>query len=495
MKKMKHLMALAAILLLAATHVALGGSVVVGVAIVALWQLAQFAMSKRSGMAFNTVLTPEQVKEFEGICKELKEFGGLVPGIRDLSTVEGGFAALKQLPALLKGHAGRVEEMEGNLKKLRKQLAASQSGTGVRWVGNVPFVTDDCAQHLSAMLIVEAKQIGAMHKLCRDVSRHDALMGKACEILGLEQKTAMTSADNLPSFIQYMPQVSELVFKYGQARQYATVFPLGAASVKLPRLVAGEDDFTYLGVGRAGGAAQTIAEKRVSAELIDFAANKAGGIIRIPTEVEEDSLIALGQFLARYIARQFAKLEDNTLFNADGTATFANQEGIGKYCDTNTTYQLELGAGKTKPTDATLDNLRELRSKVSAAVLANMAASGQTSAAYYLHPTWEPVLAGFNKYPQFVVYKNEGGRPTLDGWPIRWVGVLQPCLNAAAAEKDVAVFGDLSYWYLGERGQPRIEISKEVYFATDELALRALEAIDINGMAVDAVATIRTAAA
>jgi HK97 family phage major capsid protein len=495
MKKMKHLMALAAIILLAATHVALGGSVVVGVAIVALWQLAQFAMSKRSGMAFNTVLTPEQVKEFEGIMKELKEVGAYVPGLKELAATEGGFAALKKLPELLKGQGARVDELQGDIKKLRKQLAIQTSSTGVRWVGNVPFVTDECARGLSAITIVEAKKIGALKALCRDESRHDGLIGKACEILGVEQKTAMTSADNIPALVAYMPQIVELVFRWGAARQYATVFPLGAGTVNLPRLKAGEDDFGYLGVGRAGGAGQAVPEKRVSAELVAFAANKAGGLIRIPMEVEEDTFIALGQFLARYIARQFAKLEDNTLFLGDGTATYANQTGIGKYCANNTDYLLKLAAGKTSPADVTLDDLRNLRAKVSAAIIGNMAANGQTSAAYYMHPTWEPHLSKLNKYPNFVVFKNENNNPTLDGWPIRWVGPLQSFTTDARPETYNVVFGDLSYWYMGERGQTRIEASKDYFFNTDELALRALEAIDINEMVVDAVATLQTGAA
>jgi len=55
----------------------------------------------------------------------------------------------------------------------------------------------------------------------------------------------------------------------------------------------------------------------VAAELITFTANKAGGLIRIPTELEEDTFIPIGQFLARYIARQLAKLEDKTMFLGD----------------------------------------------------------------------------------------------------------------------------------------------------------------------------------
>jgi HK97 family phage major capsid protein len=284
-----------------------------------------------------------------------------------------------------------------------------------------------------------------------------------------------------------------LVFRYGQARQFATVFPLGAGTVKLPRLKAGEDDFGYIGIGTAG-MSQPIGEKRPATELVTFTANKFGGLIRIPYELEEDTFVPIGQFLARYIARQLAKGEDKTLFLADGTASYANQTGIGPYCVANTDYLLQMDAAKTKVSDITLDELRNLRGKVSPAVLADMAANGQTDAAYYFHPTMEPLIRGFNKYPNFIVYENVNGRPMFDGWPVRWIGVGASNNGQAQPGTFAAFFGALSYWYLGERGSVRVEVSKEVFFATDELAMRALERIDVEALAVDAMAAIRTGA-
>jgi HK97 family phage major capsid protein len=79
----------------------------------------------------------------------------------------------------------------------------------------------------------------------------------------------------------------------------------------------------------------------------------------------------------------------------------------------------------------------------------------------------------------------------LDGFPIRWIGVSAANTGNAQPNAFVAFFGDLGYWYLGERGAPRVEVSREVFFQTDELAMRALERIDVEAMAVDAMATIQ----
>ncbi|HEX9046102.1 MAG TPA: phage major capsid protein, partial [Verrucomicrobiae bacterium] len=167
--------------------------------------------------------------------------------------------------------------------------------------------------------------------------------------------------------------------------------------------------------------------------------------------------------------------------------------GIGAYCVTNNAYLRVLKAGNTMVTDATLADFRAMRALVNPAVLANMAQTGQTSAAYYMHPSLEALLVTFNTIGQPLVYvPASNGKPaTLDGWPIRWIGVSTPNDNNAHPNGFVSFFGDLSFWYLGERGAVRVEISKEVFFQTDELAMRALERIDIEAMAIDAMAAMQ----
>ncbi len=499
MKRFRHLSGLAAVVLLSIALLALGLINLSGVLfIVGFWQLLQFAMSKRRAMCFTTALTPEQVKEFEQILSGMKQYGDMFKQLSELAKTQGGFEAIKQLPELLKTEQGRVDELQKEVKKLRKNLANS-SATGVRWIGNKAFVTDDCAKALTAMLVLDASRLkdgAGLETLIPDRGRRERMLNYSAECLGMDLKSAIEAvqkaaldATTTPLPTIYVPQVIELVWKYGQARQYATVYPLGAGTVKLPRLKAGEDDFGYLGVG-TGGFSQAVPEKRVTAELVTFTANKAGGLIRIPTEIEEDTFIPFGQFLARYIARQLAKLEDKTLFLGDGTATYANIVGIMQYCLNNNAYLNQLAGGKTKPSDATLADFRNMRPKVNASVLVD-------DPAYYMHPSMDALLVTFNTLNNPLVYQRSVGSnaATLDGFPIRWTAVLQPYVTTPAAQSCLAVFGSLPYWYLGERGGPRIEVSREVFFATDEIAMRALERIDVEAMAIDAVSALVTAAA
>jgi HK97 family phage major capsid protein len=480
LKKYRHAISLLAVILLAVAVIGLGAPVATGLLIIGLWQLLQFAVSKpRPGVFFTAALTTDQVEEFQDILRTLKA------DMPDMKKSKERFDVLE------KCH----DELRNEVRKLRKAGLGGQ--TGVRWLGDTPYVTDDCAKALTSVFVLDCSKLkNGLETMIPDESRRKQLLAFASANLGMDVQLragGALSTSDIPLPTIYMPQIVELVFAYGQARKFATVFPLGSGLVKLPRLKVGGDDFGYLGAGTVGQS-QKVPQKEVQAELVTFTANKAGGLIRIPYELEEDTFIPIGQFLARYIARQFAKLEDKTIFLADGSSTYANQSGVATYCAANTAYQLTLAAGKTKPSDAALNDFRTLRSKVSAAVLGNMAANGKTAGAYYLHPTWEPVLRGFNTYPNFVVFEYVQGVPMLDGWPVRWIGVSQSYQTIAAPSQPLAFFGDLSFWYLAERGTPRIEVSREVFFATDEIAMRALERIDVEAMAVDAMATLATAA-
>ena len=484
MNKYKHTISLVAVSIAALMLLHFAAAIFV----IGCWQLSQFAMSKRCGVCFNPALTPEQVKEFDGILQSFKGYDGLFKELMDLSKSEGGFAAIKKLPELLKAEQKRNDELSGEVKKLRKQASLRNGDTGVRYVRGVPFVTDDCALALAGMYLTcaarqdkwDSKKFGEM----------EAGLEKAAGYIGVT-RTALASTD-IPLPTIYVPQIVELVYKYGQFRQFATVFPLGAGTVNLPQLKAGEDAFTFLGAGTAG-MSQAIGEKKVAAQNITFTANKCGGIIRIPSEIEEDTFIPLGQFLARYVSRRFANLEDLTGFLGDGTATYAGIKGVGPYVAgiAQTPQLTQLANGKTKPTDSGIADFRAMRAQVNAAVLQ----SG--TAAYYLNPTMEALLVTFNTLNNPYIYvRQNGAQPaTLDGFPIHWVGVMQPYSTKAAAATYLAFFGDLSYWYLGERGAPRVETSREVYFATDEIGMRALERIDVEAMAPDAMSALQTAAA
>ena len=83
----------------------------------------------------------------------------------------------------------------------------------------------------------------------------------------------------------------------------------------------------------------------------------------------------------------------------------------------------------------------------------------------------------------------------LDGYDVIWTEVLQPYGTNAAASTTLAVFGDLSYWWMGEHLSPRIDTSDQVFFVNDQLAVRFIEEIDFDYMDIAAASALQTAAA
>jgi len=111
--------------------------------------------------------------------------------------------------------------------------------------------------------------------------------------------------------------------------------------------------------------------------------------------------------------------------------------GRRPYCAANPTYLLQLDQRQNQnPSDATLDDLRNLRSKVSGALLA-----GGFDPAYYLSAHLGTAPARVQpSIRSSSFYENVNGQPKFDGWPVRWVGVAQPYLTTAAASTFITYF-------------------------------------------------------
>lgn len=336
-------------------------------------------------------------------------------------------------------------------------------------------VTDDCARFLGAVVLLTGERNGKLNHL--GDRQRESLLGESRDILGIATKAALTSTD-IPLPVDYGSEVAELVPTYGKARQYATVYPLGTGTTKLPRLKT-SPAFGFF------AQSASVPEKSPQIEFVDFAAKKAGGLVRLPSEIDADSIVSLGQFIARYAAREMAKWEDTVLFIADGTGTYESLKGVTKEV-VDQAKVTTMATTKTKISDSTLANLRAMRNNVDTPALA--------VGAYYLHPSMEQHLATFNTAGDIPYIANGAKGASLDGFPIRWIDVLPPYSTGVDASKVFTVFGDLSYWYLGLRSGFSLDTSVDVFFATDEIAIRALERFSIGMMATGAMGGLRTAA-
>ena len=403
------------------------------------------------------------MKSLDGINLRLGEVGSLK------TTQEAQAKAMEDFTKIL-------AEVKAANETFRKQMLTIGSQRARRG----GEVSHECALHLGAIGL-----IAALKTPSADLKPHQIEMAERQikSILNIEAKAALTTSD-IPLPVAYSSEVVELVYEYGQARKVGTVFPLGAGTVKLPKL--GTDP----AFGLIGGSV-TVPEKSPTIVFVTFSAEKFGGLIRLPSEIDEDSIVAMGQFIARYSARNIALVEDWQFFRSTGAASGVNGTGAGLTTAVVTDACLiNQASTKIKQSDATLANFRSLRSEstLSGAVLGR--------AKYYMHPTYEALLVSFNTNTNGIVYvRGNGTAPaTLDGFPIEWIYTMPAYSTAAAVSLCHVLFGDATYQYLGVRGSIRMDTSREAAFATDEILMRALERLTVGLMASKAVAGLVTAA-
>lgn len=407
-------------------------------------------------------LTPAQLQQFS----------------TDLGQFHRSFPEFQSLPTAVKALQTETATINDQLAKLRSLIAnRPQSTARPRQPGTV---SDELAGHIAAQFIAQCEKSGRLEALSSTSTQREALTTFARNTLDLSTRAALTTND-VPLPQQYGREFRELISEFGVVRAHMTHYPIGMGIARPPRMGARELFGSIV-------MSAPIPDKAVSLTLASLESHKVGGIVRLPREIDEQSAVPIGQFIARYGAVEFARAEDRWGFLADGQAAFENVTGIVQVARDNG-KTVTLAAGKTKPSDATLDDFRLLRTKVNKAAL-----NGRRSA-YFLDSTWETKLPSFRTPAEPHVYdRRPDGTAVLDGYPIIWTDVLEPYGVAAAPDKPLAVFGAIEFWWFAEHGAPRMDTSDHVLFINDQLAVRFIEEIDFDYSALDAMAALLTAA-
>lgn len=395
-----------------------------------------------------------------------------------LTEIKGGWAGVSALPAEVKALREGTDKVATDLKDVRRQLASRQAFVAPRRAGQV---SDSCARHIASSFIIHCERSDKLDALCSAAAQRDALLTFARDTLALTTRDALT-VNQIPLPSQYGGEIRELISEFGVVRRCMSPYPIGMGTARPARMGA-RPAFGSIAMSAA------FPEKLPTINFASLESHKIGGIVRLPREIDEQSIVAMGQFLARYGAIEFARAEDTWGFLADGTPDFETVRGVVQIARDNDCTHI-LADGKTKPSDATLEDFRGLR------IMVNKAALNGRLSAYYLDSTWETRLPAFRTQAEPNVYQRlPDGSAILDGYPVVWTDVLTPYGTAAAADSPLAVFGAMSFWWMGEHGTPRIDTSEHVWFANDQLAVRFIEEIDFDYAAPDATAALLTAEA
>jgi len=295
------------------------------------------------------------------------------PSLQDSNTPSQEFESLlteirsgwSQFKSLQSEHTQLAQQMTS----VRRLMASRHSSPTIRPVGKV---SDDCARHLAATFIAHCEKSGKLEALCSVPSQREALVGVARDTLNLTTRVALTTSD-IPLPVEYSGELRELISDFGVVRRHMHPYPIGMGTARPARMGTRP---AFGSVAMSGA----FVEKSPTLGFASLESHKIGGIVRLPREIDEQSIVSMGHFLARYGAVEFARAEDQWGFLADGTAGFETVKGIVQIARDNA-KTLVLAATKVKPSDATLADFRNLRAKVNKAAL-----NGRLSA-YYLDST------------------------------------------------------------------------------------------------------------
>ena len=415
---------------------------------------------------FSTLSSTRQIEATSKGLTEIKE--GITNTERTVTDLTAGVKKLQD----------ENERLQTEFNKVRN-LHVSRN-TGRMTTPTRGMVSDECAEHLGSIFVLQCARSGKLEILSQSSATRDTLLNSARQVLGIEARAALTASD-IPLPVGYSGELRALIAQFGVIRNAMFHYPIGMGTAKPPRMGA-RPQFASIAMSAS------IPEGSPTITFASLESHKIGGLVRLPREIDEQSIVPMGQFLARYGAVEFARAEDTWGFLANGSATYEQVKGVVQVC-TDNGKTTPLGATKTAPSDATLNDFRLMRLSVATPVL--------STGRYYLNATWEQRLRQFKTQADPMIYNQQGpsGRPTLDGYDVVWTEVLQPYGTNAAPATTLAVFGDLSYWWMGEHLSPRIDTSDQVFFVNDQLAVRFIEEIDFDFMDTAAASALQTAAA
>lgn len=261
---------------------------------------------------------------------------------------------------------------------------------------------------------------------------------------------------------------------YGVFRRNAFIWPMTSDSATVPRRTGG------VTIALTGEGTAPATQTGPTFDQVQLFARKAAGWVPFSTELNEDSVISIGEYLAEEFAHAFAQFEDEWGFTGDGTATYGGRRGIiPTVTALGNTYKafVEGTSGIDSFAEITAAELSRLMGRI-----AQYAIPGAkfycSSTAYATVFERLAVSAGGNTMQNI----NGTWAPTYLGKPIEVTETMFGDDGATAGnDKAMLLYGDIRQCgTMGERRGITMKTSTEVKFLEDQIAVKGDERIDIN---------------
>lgn len=270
--------------------------------------------------------------------------------------------------------------------------------------------------------------------------------------------------------------------KFGKFRPNSKRVTMGSDTKSIPRRTGG---LTAYFTGEAGAAT----ESTMGWDRVTLTAKKPMVYSLYSTELDEDSIVDIGNELAGEMAYAFSQKEDDCGFNGDGSSPYGGITGVrtallnlsgtianiaGLVVATGTGYATTYGA-------TVLSDFTAVKGK-----LPQYAAEAQGGCKWYCHKSYyhntmeRLALAAGGVPAAEVVAGAQSQTPDQArflGYPVEFCQIFP---SNPAVSQVVALFGNLGLASkFGDRRMTTIAVSEHVAFANDEIAIRGTERFDI----------------
>lgn len=295
-----------------------------------------------------------------------------------------------------------------------------------------------------------------------------------CKQHGLEvNKAQAEGVDSAGGFLvpeQMMASIIDLREQYGVFRQECTIVPMGRDTVNWPRRTGG---LTAYFVGEN----TVLTESAATWDNVNLTAKKLGVLTRFSTELDEDAVISIADWLTNEISYAYASKEDDCGFNGDGTSTYGGIRGL-------TTWAVDATAAGSKYTAASGHNTFALLDTTDiTGMMGILPRYALTNAKFYMSQ-----VAFAATFERLIATAGGNSINTLNGeisyrylgYPIV-ISQKLPLLTSSLTTKMMIAFGDLRLAAaMGERRQITVRRSNERYFDQDQIGVLSTERIDLN---------------
>lgn len=266
---------------------------------------------------------------------------------------------------------------------------------------------------------------------------------------------------------EMMASIIDLRETFGVIRREAQVVPMGRDTLNWPRRSGGVTAYFV-----AEGVAPT--ESAATWDNVNLTAKKLAALVRLSTEISDDAIINVADWIVQEIAYAFSSKEDDCAFIGDGTSTYG---GIVGMCSV-TPAKVGTAGIYTATGHATFDVITATDIEGMRALLP-----------FYALPNAKIYCSQYAFalcFERLVAAGGGNSIATLNGEIVyRYLGtpivISQKMPSTTPTGKIGLLYGDMRKAVaLGERRQVSIKRSDERYFDTDQIGIMGTERVDIN---------------